>query len=595
MFIFRNFLGISSLRKQKNYLVGLIGLGAVSCSLGEKNNEMKICNEKDSVIFHELSVFGYDKLLGACLKNDLQPILFTSNTNRFPLEFLDKICVVDIDTKNKEACIEYISKNLNPTKVKGIINALDYTSLVGGEVASHFGWISNSIETLSIIRNKDQVRRKLDENKIRNVRSQKISTDNGIEELYSFFNLCNKKIILKNAGGTGSEDIHIISADCDIERIGKEHVLDPKKSWVVEEYISGVLYSAEFISYKGKHQFLGITNRLISKQPYFQELGLSFPANFPEAVNVKVDKYISSVLDAVNFEYGFSHTEFMLEKGEPILIEINPRIGGLCIGVMMSEALGINVYEKVLLSAIGENPFLEKIEYKKGGAVSSIHAESEGKIKSISGINEINNYTDSEYISIKKPGDLIAKVGDCTSRCGVVICFDLNSQLAIDKVNAISNNIIVEVEEKYVELKNIKEEKGIIYKLGRGNISIDEIINLYEKSGIIRPTKDYERIEEIYLNSNIVVSAWDGKNLVGIGRALSDKRYATYLADLAVSLEYQKRGIGTQIIEIYNELIAEESMLLLLSSKPAMIYYEKISPQVGFEKVDNGFIIKRKK
>ncbi|HEU5168701.1 MAG TPA: GNAT family N-acetyltransferase [Chitinophagaceae bacterium] len=117
----------------------------------------------------------------------------------------------------------------------------------------------------------------------------------------------------------------------------------------------------------------------------------------------------------------------------------------------------------------------------------------------------------------------------------------------------------------------------------------ESIIDLYNSSGINRPTADYERISRMYANSNLVVTAWDNDKLVGISRSLTDFCYCCYLSDLAVREEYKHKGIGKKMIEITKEIIGEQSMLLLLAAPSAMEYY----PKVGLEKVDNGFIIKR--
>ncbi|PVY41372.1 GNAT family N-acetyltransferase [Pontibacter virosus] len=115
------------------------------------------------------------------------------------------------------------------------------------------------------------------------------------------------------------------------------------------------------------------------------------------------------------------------------------------------------------------------------------------------------------------------------------------------------------------------------------------IIDLYNSSGINRPTADRERIARMYANSNLIVSAWDGEQLVGIARSLTDFCYACYLSDLAVRKEYQKDGIGRKLIALTKETIGDQTMLLLLSAPAAMDYY----PKVGFDKVENGFMIKR--
>ena len=118
-----------------------------------------------------------------------------------------------------------------------------------------------------------------------------------------------------------------------------------------------------------------------------------------------------------------------------------------------------------------------------------------------------------------------------------------------------------------------------------------QIIEVYNSSGINRPTTDTERIKKMYDNSNLIATAWDNDKLVGISRSLTDFCYCCYLSDLAVRHEYKSKGIGKKLIEMTKEKIGDQTMLLLLSAPTAMDYY----PKVGFLKVDNGFLIKRTK
>ncbi len=118
-----------------------------------------------------------------------------------------------------------------------------------------------------------------------------------------------------------------------------------------------------------------------------------------------------------------------------------------------------------------------------------------------------------------------------------------------------------------------------------------QIIDLYESSGINRPTRDAERISRMYSNSNLIVTAWHKDKLVGIARSLTDFCYCCYLSDLAVRKEYQSKGIGKKLIELTKNIIGEQTSLILLSAQSAMDYY----PKIGFEKIENGFIIKRVK
>ena len=128
------------------------------------------------------------------------------------------------------------------------------------------------------------------------------------------------------------------------------------------------------------------------------------------------------------------------------------------------------------------------------------------------------------------------------------------------------------------------------YFLNR-DLSPSVITSLYRDSGIVRPIEDLPRISKMFQNSNLVISAWDEEELVGVARSLTDFAYCCYLSDLAVARSYQSSGIGKRLIELTQKEIGPQSMLLLLSAPQAMEYY----PKVGFEEVKNGFIRKRLK
>ena len=76
------------------------------------------------------------------------------------------------------------------------------------------------------------------------------------------------------------------------------------------------------------------------------------------------------------------------------------------------------------------------------------------------------------------------------------------------------------------------------------------IVDLYNSAGLNRPTADYKRISQMYANSNLIVTAWDEYELVGISRSLTDFSYCCYLSDLAVREGYKCKGIGRRMIEI---------------------------------------------
>lgn len=129
---------------------------------------------------------------------------------------------------------------------------------------------------------------------------------------------------------------------------------------------------------------------------------------------------------------------------------------------------------------------------------------------------------------------------------------------------------------------------SIIYSFDK-RPNADQIIELYDNCGLPRPTNDKERIQKMFDNSNLIVTAWHNDLLVGVSRSITDWVWSCYLADLAIRQEYKKAGIGRQLIKLTKDKVGEQSMVLLLSVPTAMEYY----PKVGFVKQESSFILNR--
>lgn len=61
----------------------------------------------------------------------------------------------------------------------------------------------------------------------------------------------------------------------------------------------------------------------------------------------------------------------------------------------------------------------------------------------------------------------------------------------------------------------------------------DQIIELYDNAGLPRPTNDKERIQKMFDNSNLIVTAWCNDLLVGVSRSITDWVWACYLINRA--------------------------------------------------------------
>jgi predicted N-acetyltransferase YhbS len=129
----------------------------------------------------------------------------------------------------------------------------------------------------------------------------------------------------------------------------------------------------------------------------------------------------------------------------------------------------------------------------------------------------------------------------------------------------------------------------IDYRQGN-DLLLEDVVELYRAStlGERRPIDDDRIVADMLRHANLVVTAWDGQTMVGIARTLTDFSYVGYLADLAVRVSHQNRGIGTELIQRTRDLMGSRSMLVLLAAPEAVEYY----PKVGFTKHESAWVLR---
>ncbi len=86
-----------------------------------------------------------------------------------------------------------------------------------------------------------------------------------------------------------------------------------------------------------------------------------------------------------------------------------------------------------------------------------------------------------------------------------------------------------------------------------------------------------------FLNSTFVFSAWVDNHLVGCVRALSDMNFRSVIYDLAVLPEYQKQGIGTELVKMCIDMCPDSEWLVQTDS--AKGFYETVGFKQNIEDV----------
>ena len=113
----------------------------------------------------------------------------------------------------------------------------------------------------------------------------------------------------------------------------------------------------------------------------------------------------------------------------------------------------------------------------------------------------------------------------------------------------------------------------------RARVDVGQLLELYKTAwwALGRSAKDVRRALEY---SHPVVSAWDGPNLVGFTRVISDRTYRATIWDVIVRPSHEGQGVGARLMEFvldHPDLKSVSSFLLL--TKDMHAFYERF----GFE------------
>ena len=92
-----------------------------------------------------------------------------------------------------------------------------------------------------------------------------------------------------------------------------------------------------------------------------------------------------------------------------------------------------------------------------------------------------------------------------------------------------------------------------------------EIMTLYSSVGWSNYTINPVMLGQAYKSSLYILAAYDDDKLVGILRAVGDGASIVFLQDLIVLPEYQRQGIGSQLMRRVMEKYADVCQLQLLT------------------------------
>ncbi len=295
--------------------------------------------------------------------------------------------------------------------------ASDLASVTVNYVANKMGLIANSLECTLVSTNKHYMRECFEKNGDPSPKSIKVTSVDDLKDISLDY-----PVIVKPIDRSGSRGITKLNSDEGLrDAIENAKTLGFEKAALVEEFATGQEYSVEFVSWKGEHHFLALTQKFTTGSPRFIETGHLEPAMVDDTTLSRVKNVVEHALTSLGIEYGASHSELKISKEGTIkLIEIGARMGGDFIGsTLVKLSTGVDFVEQVIRVAMNEEPVIEK---SKNSVAAVRFVFSEEDLKALERVE----CEHPEYIYSKEIHEITGEnVVDSSSRFGYfLMCTD---------------------------------------------------------------------------------------------------------------------------------------------------------------------------
>lgn len=255
-----------------------------------------------------------------------------------------------ISTRDKDKILE----KCREIKIDGVISiGSDLAMDAVNYIADKMDLVGNSLEATRRSTNKHLMRKAFEENGDPSPKSILVNKDTDLEKLLNL----EYPVIVKPTDRSGSRGINKIYSSTELpEAIDKAVKEGFEGKALVEEYAEGDEYSIEYISCRGKHWMLAVTQKFTTGEPHFIEIGHIQPAPISNELKEKIRKVSNHALDTLMLTDGAAHIELKVDKNENIkLIEIGGRMGGGFIGSdLVQLSTGYDFVRNVIRVAMGE-------------------------------------------------------------------------------------------------------------------------------------------------------------------------------------------------------------------------------------------------
>lgn len=304
--------------------------------------------------------------------------------------------------------------------IDGIVTTgTDVCVITIGKVCDALGLSGLSYEAAQVAVDKMLMKTKYEEYGVRTARFRKVLfTDPDVPTTIAGLEF---PLIFKSVDSSGSRGIIRVDSYDEFDSAMAYVKENTRKDYfLIEEFIEGEEFGAQAFVYNGEVVFTLPHGDYVFHGDTGVPIGHFAPYNLEEAVIEDAKKQLAGAVKAMGLDNCAINADFILKDNKTYVLELGGRCGATCLAELVAIYYGFDYYEKILKTALGEDPDFDFGKPPVPNASHLLMSEKDGIIESQTNHNEPN--PDIYQVQFDyQPGDEVHKFHVGPHRIGHII------------------------------------------------------------------------------------------------------------------------------------------------------------------------------
>ncbi len=245
-------------------------------------------------------------------------------------------------------------------------------------------------------------------------------------------------LVLKPVDNAGSRGVTVVENAHELAS-SFQLVLDHSHcgSVIIEEFMDGLELTVEGFSVRGEHHILAVSDKFKPEGSYRVATQLAYPAAIPADAEMRVVELMRAAYTAAGVDNTPTHSEVILTREGPKIVEISCRGGGFYVfSRVVQAASGYDIVGNWTRLCAGDP--VEPVCSERRGVALRFYAPEPGRLVRVEGLEKAQAMEGVMTGLFLKPGEIIPELKTDGSRTGWMITRGTDRAQAVGRADEVS-------------------------------------------------------------------------------------------------------------------------------------------------------------